>query len=174
MVQHLLKEKGVVQIPPRFNNLSICYIAYAVKWSFRKPADAIKNRISIAGFGLFHLMRGKTENRGQLTRAITLWFGCSTQEYEYSPASVKVCSNVEFGEIIPEPNCPSAVTFDLIWQYGVLSLWDLVLSMHADISSIYYGVCGCMLLSWILRCRHCTRHLSYGLWRLEWSVWSDL
>src|SRR5215207_880571 len=37
-------------------------------------------------------------------------FGCSRQKYGYSPASVKVKSNVAAGAIMPESNLPSGVT----------------------------------------------------------------
>ncbi len=38
-------------------------------------------------------------------------FGCSIQKYGYSPASVKVKSNVAAGAIMPESNLPSGVAF---------------------------------------------------------------
>ena len=56
----------------------------------------------MTGFGLIHLILGKIgKNKGQLTITLPAWFGCITQEYGYSPGSVKVCSNSEFGASMP-------------------------------------------------------------------------
>ena len=54
---------------------------------------------------------GKWKNGSQRELTVPTMFGCSRQKYGYSPASVKVKSNVAAGANMPESNLPSGVRF---------------------------------------------------------------